>query len=304
MTADTTEWAGPARFLPPPEPVRRDDGARHYVGATYAAPGGYRPLLLDLWVPEATTTPPLVVWIHGGGWMMGDRRYLPETLRPNQVFDALLDAGLAVATIDYRHALEAPFPAQLHDAKAAIRWLRAFSDELGISTERIGVMGESAGGHLAALVGLTAQRPDLEGTHGVAGPSSAVDVVVDWYGPADFSTMPRMQPPPHIAAKLEPAMLVPPEDQLTRGLEGAALADASPITHVTPDAPAFLLVHGTADWLVPYDQSEQLHAALTAAGVACRLEPVEGAQHIFDGCDDVDAVVQLSVDHLANALLP
>jgi acetyl esterase/lipase len=304
MTADTTEWAGPARFLPPPEPVRRDDGARHYVGATYAAPGGYRPLLLDLWVPEATTTPPLVVWIHGGGWMMGDRRYLPETLRPNQVFDALLDAGLAVATIDYRHALEAPFPAQLHDAKAAIRWLRAFSDELGISTERIGVMGESAGGHLAALVGLTAQRPDLEGTHGVAGPSSAVDVVVDWYGPADFSTMPRMQPPPHIAAKLEPAMLVPPEDQLTRGLEGAALADASPITHVTPDAPAFLLVHGTADWLVPYDQSEQLQAALTAAGVACRLEPVEGAQHIFDGCDDVDAVVQLSVDHLANALLP
>jgi acetyl esterase/lipase len=303
MTADTTEWAGPARFLPPPEPVRRDDGARHYVGATYAAPGGYRPLLLDLWVPEATTTPPLVVWIHGGGWMMGDRRYLPETLRPNQVFDALLDAGLAVATIDYRHALEAPFPAQLHDAKAAIRWLRAFSDELGISTERIGVMGESAGGHLAALVGLTAQRPDLEGTHGLAGPSSAVDVVVDWYGPADFSTMPRMQPPPHIAAKLEPAMLVPPEDQLTRGLEGAALADASPITHVTPDAPAFLLVHGTADWLVPYDQSEQLHAALTAAGVACRLEPVEGAQHIFDGCDDVDAVVQLSVDHLANALL-
>ena len=87
--------------------------------------------------------------------MFGDRRYLPETLRPNQVFDALLDAGLAVATIDYRHALEAPFPAQLHDAKAAVRYLRAHADELGIDTERIGVWGESAGGHLAALVGLT-----------------------------------------------------------------------------------------------------------------------------------------------------
>ena len=126
---------------------------------------------------------------------------------PNQLFDALLAAGLAVATIDYRHALEAPFPAQLHDAKAAVRYLRAHADELGISTERIGVMGESAGGHLAALVGLTAHRADLEGTHGVVGPSSAVDVVVDWYGPADFTTMPRMTPPPHIAAKLEPAML-------------------------------------------------------------------------------------------------
>jgi acetyl esterase/lipase len=299
VTAETTEWAGPVRYLPPPEPVRRDDGVRHYVGATYAAPGGYRPLQLDLWVPPSDEPAPLVVWIHGGGWMMGDRRILPETLRPNQVFDELLAAGLAVASIDYRHALEAVFPAQLQDAKAAIRWLRAFADDLGISTERIGVMGESAGGHLAALVGLTAHRADLEGTHGVVGQSSTVDVVVDWYGPADFTTMPRMQPPPHIAAKLEPAMLVPPEDQLTRGLEGEALTDVSPITHVTPDAPPFLLVHGTTDWLVPYAQSEQLHAALTAVGVDSRLVPVEGAEHIFTGCDDVDAVVHLSVDYLA-----
>jgi acetyl esterase/lipase len=297
MSAETTEWAGPVRFLPPPEPIRRDDGVRHYVGATYAATGGYRPLQLDLWVPDSATPPPLVVWIHGGGWMMGDRRILPETLRPNQIFDALLAAGLAVASIDYRHALEAVFPAQLQDAKAAIRWLRAFGDDLGISTDRVGVMGESAGGHLAALVGLTAHRSDLEGTHGVVGPSSAVDVVVDWYGPSDFTTMPRMQPPPHIAAELEPA-----EDQLTRGLEGAALADVSPITHVTPEAPPFLLVHGTADWLVPYAQSEQLHAALSEAGVDCELVPVEDAQHIFDGCDDIDAVVQLSVDHLVKAL--
>jgi dipeptidyl aminopeptidase/acylaminoacyl peptidase len=114
--------------------------------------------------------------------------------------------------------------------------------------------------------------------------------------------MPRMQPPPHIAAKLEPAMLVPAEDQLTRGLAGLALADVSPITHVTSDAPPFLLVHGTADWLVPYAQSEQLHAALTGAGVACRLQPVENAQHIFDGYDDIDAVVRLSVDYLVKVL--
>ena len=301
-TTETTEWAGPARYLPPPAPVRREDGALHYVGATYAAPGGYRPLQLDLYVPDAVVPAPLVVWIHGGGWMMGDRRYLPETLRPNQVFDALLAAGLAVATIDYRHALEAPFPAQLHDAKAAIRWLRAHTDDLGISTTRIGVMGESAGGHLAALVGLTGHRADLEGGIGVVGPASTVDVVVDWYGVADLTTQPRMKPPPHIAAKLEPAMLTPPEDQLTRGLEGQALADVSPITHVTPQAPPFLLVHGTTDWLVPYAQSEQLAAALTEAGVPVRLVPVEGAEHIFMGCDDVDAVVQLSVDYLAEAL--
>jgi acetyl esterase/lipase len=302
MTAETTEWAGPARYLPPTEPVRRADGVRHHAGITYAATAGYRPLQLDLWVPESSTPPALVVWIHGGGWMIGDRRYLPETLRPNQLFDALLRAGLAVATIDYRLALEAPFPAQLHDAKAAIRYLRAHAGELGIDTGRIGVWGESAGGHLAALVGLTGHRADLEGGIGVVGESSAVDVVVDWYGPADFTTMPRMTPPPHIAAKLEAAMHTPPEDTLVAGLDDAARADASPIVHVTPEAPPFLLVHGTTDWLVPYAQSEQLHAALTAAGVESRLVPVEGAEHIFTGCDDVDAVVQLSVEHLAEAL--
>ena len=302
MTAETTEWAGPARFLPPHDPTGRDDGARHYSGLTYAVAFGYRPLQLDLWVPAGDGPAPLVVWVHGGGFMFGDRRILPETSRPNQVFDALLDTGLAVATIDYRHALEAPFPAQLQDAKAAVRYLRAHARDLGISTERIGAMGESAGGHIVAALGLTAHRADLEGTHGVVGPSSAVDVVVDWYGVADLSTMPRRQPSPHIAAKLPPELLVPPEDQLTRGLEGAALADVSPITHVTPDAPPFLLVHGTADWLVPYAQSEQLHAALTAAGVEARLVPAEGAQHIFDGHDDIDGLVQLSVDFLAEHL--
>jgi acetyl esterase/lipase len=302
VTDVTEDWAGPSRFLPPHEPTVREDGVRHFSGLTYAVAFGFRPLQLDVWMPAGDEAAPVVIWIHGGGFMFGDRRVLPETFRPNQVFDALLDAGLAVASIDYRHALEAPFPAQLQDAKAAVRYLRAHADALGIDTARMGVMGESAGGHIAALVGLTSHRPDLEGSHGVVGPSSAVDVVVDWYGPADLTTMPRMTPPPHIAAKLPPELLLPPEDQLTRGLEGAALADASPITHVTPEAPPFLLVHGTSDWLVPYAQSEQLHAALTAVGVDCRLEPVDGAQHIFDGCDDIDAVVQLSVDYLVKAL--
>lgn len=183
-----------------------------------------------------------------------------------------------------------------------MRYLRAFADELGISTERVGVMGESAGGHIAALVGLTAHRPDLEGTHGVVGPSSAVDVVVDWYGPSDLSTMPRATVPPRIAALLPPELQVPPEDQLTRGLEGADLADASPVTHVHPGAPPFLLVHGTADWLVPYSQSEQLATALEAAGTEVRLVAVEGAEHIFTGCPDVDDLVRLSVDRLQETL--
>ncbi|HEY6686825.1 MAG TPA: alpha/beta hydrolase, partial [Propionibacteriaceae bacterium] len=101
----------------------------------------------------------------------------------NQLFEESVAAGLAVATIDYRHALEAHFPAQLHDAKAAIRYLRAHAGALGLDTTKIGVWGESAGGHLAALVGLTGEHAELEGAIGVLRQSSAVDVVVDWYGP-------------------------------------------------------------------------------------------------------------------------
>ena len=167
--APTTEWAGPKRFLPPTDPRVQPDGGRRYDGITCAIAPGYRPLLLDLWVPASPTPPPLVVWIHGGAWMLGDRRYLPETLRPNQLFEELVAAGLAVATIDYRHALEAQFPAQLHDAKAAIRHSARMLTNWGLRP-RIGVWGESAGGHLASLVGLTGLAARSRGRHRRASP--------------------------------------------------------------------------------------------------------------------------------------
>lgn len=301
MPTEPPEWEGPPRFLPPPQPVRRPDSSRHYSGITYATPFGYRPLQLDLWVPESPEPPPLVIWIHGGAWLFGDRRYLPETLRPDQLFDAALAAELAVASIDYRLSLEASFPAQLHDAKAAVRYLRAHGVELGVDVARIGVWGESAGGYLAAMVALTAQRPDMEGDIGVVGPSSAVDVVVDWYGPSDLEANPGKSAA--LAAVLPPELL-DPEGVLVRGLDDAARADASPLSHVSAQAPPFLLVHGTHDRLVPYAQSESLARALTAAGVPNQLEPVEGADHIFAGYADVDRLVGLSVEYLAHALRP
>jgi acetyl esterase/lipase len=91
--APTTEWTGPTRFLAPPEPRVLADGSKRYEGITYAVAPGYRPLQLDVWVPATPAPPPLVVWIHGGGWMFGDRRYLPETLRPNQLFEESVAAG-------------------------------------------------------------------------------------------------------------------------------------------------------------------------------------------------------------------
>jgi acetyl esterase/lipase len=241
------------------------------------------------------------VWIHGGGWIFGDRRYLPETLRPNQLFEELIAAGLAVATIDYRHALEAHFPAQLHDAKAAVRYLRAHAGVLGVNTDRIGVWGESAGGHIAALVGLTGGHAELEGAIGVLRQSSAVDVVVDWYGPADLASQLENRSA-EIIAKRPPEMLAPPEGIMAGGQDERSLTAASPITYVTRAAPPFLLIHGTADTVVPYAQSEVLARALTEVGASVRLVPIEGAEHIFRGHDDIDGVVQLSVEFLAEAL--
>jgi acetyl esterase/lipase len=242
--------------------------------------------------------------VHGGAWLFGDRRVLPETLRPDQLFDELVAAGLAVASIDYRFSLEAPFPAQLHDVKAAIRYLRSFAAELGVDASRIGIWGESAGGHLATLAGLTAGRDDLEGDIGVLGPSSAVDVVVEWYGPADIEAMLGLDRAALMPPGLPPVLRTSPEELLVRGLEGAALADASPVTHVAPGAPPFLVQHGTADWVVPFDQGELLVSRLREAGVPVELEAVDGAGHIFDGHDDIDAVVRRSVAFLAEHLRP
>jgi acetyl esterase/lipase len=275
----------------------RADGSRLFGGISYGLVSGYRPLQLDVWVPAASTTPPLVVWIHGGAWLSGDRRYLPETLRPNQLFDATLAAGLAVASVDYRHAREAPFPAQLHDVKAALRYLRTHAQELGVDVTRVGVWGESAGGHLAALLALTADRDDLEGDVGVPGSAGGVDAVVDWYGVADPDALPRMPPP---AAMMQ--LPDHPSDLLLAGAGPGTHDDAAPLRQVHPGAPPFLLLHGTADRLVPFTQSEALLDALRAAQVPARLIPVPGADHIFFGAPDIDELVTVSVRFLAEAL--
>lgn len=125
------------------------------LGLTYATVPGFRPLLLDLHRPADPAPAPVVVWIHGGGFQSGDRRYLPDTLEPGSLFAAATSAGLAVATIDYRLSGEAHFPAQLADVSAALDYLRCHTVELGLDGERIAIWGESAGGTLAALAALT-----------------------------------------------------------------------------------------------------------------------------------------------------
>ena len=228
-------------------------------------------LKLDLYLPDAPSENPipLVVWIHGGGWRAGSKAptRAPRTLGPDY----------AVASIDYRLTDQAIFPAQIHDCKAAVRWLRAHADEYGLDPERFGAWGSSAGGHLVALLGTSGGVAELEGTVGDhLEVSSRVQAICDYYGPTDFLALLDQ---PSLIDRRTPTS---PESLLLGGLivdlpELAALA--SPVTHVDPTDPPFLIVHGDSDRTVPYQQSVDLHAALAEAGVEATLHLVGRAGH-------------------------
>lgn len=237
----------------------------------YARPGGL-PQRLDLYIPDGAGPWPLLVWVHGGGWSGGDKALNQAGAQVRQA-----SRGYAVASVNYRLSGVAAHPAQVHDVKAAIRWLRAHAAAYGIDAARVGVWGSSAGGHLAALVGTSGGVPSLEGPDN-PGFSSTVSAVVDWYGPSDLPSMQAQGLPcggDHSSA-------TSPEGRML----GCAVAacpqtarEASPISWVSAEDPPFLVVHGTADCTVPPLQSLTLHDALRAAGVDSSLTMIEGGGH-------------------------
>jgi acetyl esterase/lipase len=320
MTPETAATTDAQRRVPAPPPFpafglpgTAEEVSEHSLvhrEVSYAIAVGFRRLSMDIWLPRAAAGPvPLVVWIHGGAFQLGDRRELPPTFAPDSVFRLLNEAGIACATVDYRHALEALFPAQLHDIKAAVRYLRGHANVLGIDPERIGAWGESAGGHLAALLGVTGKREDLEGGLGVQGHSSAVSAVVDFYGVSSLPDMPPMDTPAGLmsgalVAAVPPGMSMEPGPMLVGGTaDPALLAAASPLDYVTAGAPPFLLIHGDSDGLVPLSQSELLADALTEAGVRHELITVAGADHCFFFAEhQVDEILRTAVDYFIHEL--
>jgi acetyl esterase/lipase len=297
----------PAPALPPPPPAHAaplppaapgPGGTRVLRGVPYAAIPGIRPLELDLYLPVTNAAPPpVVVFLHGGGWRTGSRHaagpaYAARSPTP---FERVAGAGVAVASVDYRLSGEATWPAQLHDAKAAVRWLRARAGELGVDGDRIAAWGESAGGHLAGLLGLTTDDAALEGDVGVTGPSSAVAAVVAWYAPSDVAAVATdtgadpLDPSTREARFLGAPVATVPD----------VAAQASPISHVSPAAPPFLLLHGAADGFIPCGQSERLYDALVEAGVEVELDVYEGADHLWLGAP---AAAQQALDRTIDVL--
>jgi acetyl esterase/lipase len=299
----------PPPLLPPAheQPLRPAlsgaGGTRLLPGVAYAAILGIRPLELDLVLPPETGNPvPVVVFLHGGGWRVGSRHsagpaYAGASPTP---FERLAQAGIAVASIDYRLSGEATWPAQLHDAKAAVRWLRARAGDLGIDPDRIAAWGESAGGHLAELLGLTGDDPTLEGDGGITGPSSAVVAVAAWYAPSDLVAVATdLGQDPGDPDTREALLLGAPAADLPD-----VAAQASPITHVSAGAPPFLLLHGRADRLIPCVQSERLHAALVTAGDDVEFELYDGADHVWKGSADApQRALERTTDFLRRQLI-
>lgn len=230
--------------------------------------------MLDLYLPAKRTTEnplPVVVFIHGGGWARGDRKY-----SSGDVLSLVASGDYAGVKLSYRLTNEAKWPAQIHDCKAAIRWIRANAGKFGLDPDRIGVWGFSAGAHLASLLGTSGDVRELEGDLGpYPNTSSRVACVVNGFGPQDF-TMPLM------FRNGEPVV----EDKAVVDLMGEPLAGireklllASPVTHVTQDDPPFLTIHGTADQRVDFAHAKRIHAALVESGVSSILIPVDGGGH-------------------------
>jgi acetyl esterase/lipase len=235
-------------------------------------PGGGSSRSLDLYVPETKPEKPLplIVWIHGGAWLGGNKD------RPNGV--ALLKEGFALASINYRLSKEAIFPAQIQDCKAAIRFLRAKAREYGIDPARIGVFGSSAGGHLVALLGVAADEKEWE-VGEYLDQSSKVQAVCDWFGPTNLLTMAAQS---RSDSRIDHDAPDSPESQLI----GATVPKspekanaASPQSYISPDDAPMLIVHGDVDPVVPVQQSETFHAALEKAGVKSTLHIVKGGGH-------------------------
>lgn len=255
----------------PEQPVVFPGGVKAFRDVTYQQLPGYRPQALDIYVPAGKGPHPLVLYIHGGGWMAGHTRHSGAFSDWPKVLAALAAEGFTVASLEYRLSAEARFPAQLQDANAALRFLRGHAARYGIDPARVALWGGSAGGHLTALTALTCRDTGLDPA---AGNDACVQGAVTWYGVYDFAGMNATPDGNAAGSRL-------------LGCDGPCPADkiraVSPVTYVDAKDPPFLLIHGDEDKTVPVAQSHLGEARLKAAGVPVEAIYIPHVDHSFIG---------------------
>lgn len=234
------------------------------LDVTYGRGGG-RDLQCDIYLPPDVQTPaPALMLVHGGGWRQGSKAMMRDfALRAAA-------GGFVCVAPEYRLTPEAPWPAQIHDVKAALRWLRANAAELGVDPERIALQGSSAGAHLVLLAAGTADFAPFDGDGGNAGVSQAVKAVVAIYPPTLMFT-----------GEERPRGGMPARALLGESAEAEGARLASPVEHVSPAYPPTFLLHGTADKTVPVTASMIMHEALVRAGVPVEMHLYAEAPHGF-----------------------
>ena len=267
-------------------PPRLAKTVREVLDVPYAATANPRQRL-DLILPAkpASKALPVIVYIHGGAWRQGDKRI------GRKLLTHFVESGKHVGvSVGYRLSPEAQWPAQIHDCKAAIRWIRANAKSYGIDPKKIAVWGTSAGGHLVSMLGVSGGVEDLEGSLGKhTKESSRVTCVANYFGPSDLLTM------GDFPSSIDHNAPDSPESQLIgKPIQEAKekSRNASPLTHVTADAPPFLHVHGDQDKLVPFNPSQVLDAALDKADVPSHLITMKNKGHGRFNNPNLDALLQ------------
>ncbi len=286
-----TLTAQPIRARPRPAQITDAEIQRDLV---YKRIDG-RALGLDLYSPSKPAGPlPVIIWLHGGGWSKGRKEGHSPAV-------TLVDDGYAVASVDYRLTGIAPFPAQIEDCKAAVRWLRANASKYNLDPDRIGVWGFSAGAHLAALLGTSGGVKELEGDGDNMSYSSRVQAVCVVSGPGDLLQQYReaSAAPAEMNPKVKPAL----EALIGGPLEQnkAKAMTASPISYISKDDPPFLIIQGENDITVPVSVTESFFAALKAAGVDATLEVLPGRGHGVGGAKFQPMIKEFFDKHLRNS---
>lgn len=277
-------------FASPQVKVQYPNNVEALFDITYATVTGYRPLLLDLYHVPGATPKPAIVFVHGGSFVAGSPRYSSSPVfgEMDGFMAYVASRGYVVAAISYRFAYEAKWPAQLQDVKTAVRWLRANAASYGIDQQHIAVWGESAGGGVASMAGVTCGVAEFEGIEaGNADQSSCVQAAIDWYGVSDMSQLDSQAPANTTLIHNSP------DSSQSRVLgcvlhyecPASVVAKANPIAYIDAKDSnvSFLIQHGDDDRAVSWKQGQIFYDALRAKGIPAKFDLIPGGDHYFTG---------------------